>query len=124
SHLEQVSLLAYSPLAMGVLTGKYRHGARPAGARLTVYERFDRYTSPQAMGIAEAYCALAEAQGMTPATMALAWVNSRPFVASNLIGATTLAQLKENLDSVNVELSQDVLEEIDRLHELQPNPGR
>jgi len=124
SHLEQVSLLAYSPLAMGVLTGKYRHGARPAGARLTVYERFDRYTSPQAMEIAEAYCALAEANGMTPATMALAWVNSRPFVASNLIGATTLAQLKENLESVEVKLSEDVLAEIDRLHELQPNPGR
>lgn len=124
SHLEQVSLLAYSPLAMGVLTGKYRDGARPAGARLTVYERFDRYNSPQAMRIANAYCDLAQAHGLSPATLALAWVNSRPFVASNLIGATNLSQLKENLDSVHVELSQEVLDEIDRLHEEQPNPGR
>lgn len=123
SHREGVGLLAYSPLAMGVLSGKYLDGARPAGARLTLFTRFDRYSKPQAEAAARAYVELARAHGLSPAQMALAWVNQRPFVTSNLIGATTLEQLKENIASVDVTLSQEVLDGIEEIHARHPNPA-
>jgi aryl-alcohol dehydrogenase-like predicted oxidoreductase len=123
AHREQVGLLAYSPLAFGVLTGKYLGGARPAGARLTLFERFARYNSPQAEAATLAYVELANAHGLDPAQLALAYVNSRPFVTSNLIGATTLAQLATDIASVDVELSAETLEKIEAIHLAQPNPG-
>lgn len=122
THWEDVSLLAYSPLAMGVLTGKYLDGARPEGARLTRFTRFTRYEGPEAESAARQYVQLAREHGLSPAQMALAWVNSRPFVASNLIGATTMEQLKENIASAQVQLSPEVLEGIERIHRSQPNP--
>ncbi|WP_322046837.1 NADP(H)-dependent aldo-keto reductase [Paraburkholderia sp. J67] len=123
SHRDQIGLLAYSPMAFGWLSGKYEGGARPEGARITLFERFQRYSKPQAVQATSAYVALAKELGYTPAQFALAFVNSRPFTTSNLIGATTMAQLKENIASVDVKLSPDVLARIDALHEQQPNPA-
>ncbi|MGF6920752.1 NADP(H)-dependent aldo-keto reductase [Paraburkholderia sp. 40] len=123
AHRDNIGLLAYSPLAFGWLSGKYEGGARPAGARITLFERFQRYSKPQAVQATTRYVELAKRHGMTPAQFALAFVNSRPFVTSNLIGATSLEQLKENIASADVKLSPEVLAEIDRLHELQPNPA-
>ncbi|MFM0492442.1 NADP(H)-dependent aldo-keto reductase [Paraburkholderia caledonica] len=123
AHRDNIGLLAYSPLAFGWLSGKYEGGARPAGARISLFERFQRYSKPQAIQATTRYVELAKRHRMSPAQLALAFVNSRPFVTSNLIGATSLDQLKENIASVDVKLSQDVLEEIDALHQLQPNPA-
>ncbi|KAF3999019.1 NADP(H)-dependent aldo-keto reductase [Glaciimonas immobilis] len=123
AYREQVGLLAYSPLAFGVLSGKYLNGARPAGGRLTLFERFSRYTNPQAERVVGDYVALAKKHGLDPAQMALAFVTSRGFVTSNIIGATTLAQLQSNLDSVKVTLSDEILHEIELIHTRQPNPA-
>ncbi|RAS37199.1 NADP(H)-dependent aldo-keto reductase [Paraburkholderia bryophila] len=123
AHRDNVGLLAYSPLAFGWLSGKYEGGARPAGARISLFERFQRYSKPQAVQATTRYVALAKRHGLSPAQFALAFVNSRPFVTSNLIGATSLDQLKENIASIEVKLSPEVLAEIDALHELQPNPA-
>jgi aryl-alcohol dehydrogenase-like predicted oxidoreductase len=123
THRDGVGLLAYSPLAFGWLSGKYEGGARPAGARITLFERFQRYSKPQSLQAISRYVELAKHHGLSPAQLALAFVNSRPFMTSNLIGATSLAQLKENIASVNVKLSPEVLAEIDALHERQPNPA-
>src|SRR5690606_24867908 len=112
SHLEGLGLLAYSPLGMGVLAGKYLNGARPEGARMTLFTRFDRYMKPQAELATAEYVQLARDSGLSPASMALAFVNQQPFVISNLMGATRLDQLQENIDSVEVSLSQDVLDAI------------
>ncbi|MCD0505375.1 NADP(H)-dependent aldo-keto reductase [Bordetella petrii] len=123
SHLEQVSLLAYSPLAMGVLAGKYLDGARPEGARLTLFTRFTRYSNEQSEAATRKYVQLARDHGLSPTHLALAWVNQQASVASNLIGATNLDQLKEDIDSVDVTLSQEVLDAIDAIHAQHPNPS-
>ncbi len=120
---ENIGLLAYSPLGFGVLTGKYLEGKRPANARLTLYERFSRYNSPEGVRATERYCKLAQDHGLSPAQMALSFVNERSFVTSNIIGATTMDQLKENIDSINVELSSEVLEEINKIHQVLSNPS-
>lgn len=122
AHREKVGLLAYSPLAFGMLSGKYRNNAQPQNARLTLYSRFQRYSNELGKKMTEQYCELAQTHGLTPTQLALAFVNSRPFVTSNIIGATTMAQLKENIDSVHVELPETLLAEIDALHQTQPNP--
>jgi aryl-alcohol dehydrogenase-like predicted oxidoreductase len=123
THKEGVGLLAYSPLAFGWLSGKYEGGARPAGARITMFERFARYSKPPAIAATSSYVELAKRHGLSPTQLALAFVNSRPFTTSTLIGATTLAQLKENIGSVEVKLSDEILAEIDALHQAQPNPA-
>jgi aryl-alcohol dehydrogenase-like predicted oxidoreductase len=120
---EQCGLLAYSPLAFGMLSGKYRNGARPAGARLTLFERFDRYSNPQAVRATDEYCAIAERHGLDPAQMALAFVTSRPFVTSNIIGATTLEQLDSDIASTELTLGDEVLQEIEAVHTRYPNPS-
>ena len=120
---EQVGLLAYSPLAFGLLSGKYENGARPAGARLTLFERFQRYNNPQARRAASAYIALAREHGVDPAQLALAYVTSRPFLTSNIIGATSLAQLDSNLASLDLQLSDELLAGVERIHTEQPNPA-
>lgn len=120
---EGVGLLAYSPLAMGMLTGKYHGGAQPEGARLTLFERFTRYSGDEAVSAAHAYVELARRHGLSPAQMALAWINQQPFVTSNLVGATSLAQLKENIESVDVTLPREVVDGIQRIHIGQPNPA-
>ncbi len=120
---EDVGLLAYSPLAFGMLTGKYLHGALPPDARLTLFERFTRYKGDTTLQAVQAYVQLFRDHGLSPAQGALAFVNSRPFVTSNIIGATTLAQLQENIDSVNLLLSTEVLAGIEAIHQRFPNPA-
>lgn len=123
SHLDGVGLLAYSPIAMGVLAGKYLNGARPEGARMTLFTRFDRYMKPQTELATAQYVQLARDHGLSPATMAMAFVNQQPFVTSNLMGATNLVQLKENIDSFDVTLSQEVITAIEAIHQRYPNPA-
>lgn len=121
-HEEGVRLLAYSPLAFGRLSGKYRGGAMPEGARITRWKRFARYNGPHSDAAIEEYVRIADEAGLDPAQMALAWINSRPHVASNLVGATTMEQLKSNIASVDVELPGEVRKAIDTVHQRYPNP--
>ncbi len=119
---EQLGLLAYSPLAFGVLSGKYLGGVRPEGARLTRFDRFDRYNGPAAERAADTYVALAHRHGLDPAQMALAYVNSRPFLTSTIIGATTMAQLETNIASADLQLTEGVREGIEAIHATHANP--
>jgi aryl-alcohol dehydrogenase-like predicted oxidoreductase len=122
THREDVSFLAYSPLAFGVLSGKYLNGAKPEGARITLFERFSRYNNENGIACTEAYVNLARASGLDPAQMALAFVNSRPFLTSNIIGATDMSQLRSNIESLKLSLPKDVLREIENIHNMQANP--
>lgn len=122
AHREGVELLAYSPLGMGLLTGKYFGGARPANARLTMFSRFIRYSSAGAQVAADAYVTLAREHGLDPAQMALAFVNSRPFLGANIIGATTMEQLKADIGSIDLDLSPEILKAIETIHRANPNP--
>ena len=122
SHREDVGLLAYSPMAFGVLSGKYLNGARPKGARITLFSRFSRYTNESGVACTEIYVNLAKANGLDPAQMALAFVNTRSFLTSNIIGATNMTQLKSNIASLDVNISKDVLREIENIHTKQANP--
>ncbi len=119
---EAVGLLAYSPLGFGVLSGKYMEQRATADARLNLFKDYDRYTNPEGLAATEAYVQLARAHGLSPAQMALAFVNSRPFLTSTIIGATTLKQLRENIDSINLDLSTEVLAAIEAIHTHHPNP--
>lgn len=123
AHRENVGLLAYSPLGFGVLSGKYLQENQPDGARLTLYSRFTRYKNPQANAATQAYADIAKLAGLDMAQMALAYVNSRHFVKSTIIGATNLEQLKSNIDSIHLTLSDDVLIAIENVHTRQPNPS-
>ncbi|MDF1752386.1 MAG: NADP(H)-dependent aldo-keto reductase [Verrucomicrobiales bacterium] len=121
-HYEGLRLLAYSPLAFGKLSGKYRGGKMPDGARITRWERFARYNGPNSDAAIEAYAKIAEDAGLDLAQMCLAWVNDRFHVASNLIGATTMEQLKSNIASVDIQLPGEVRKAIDTVHHRIPNP--
>ncbi len=123
SHREKVGLLAYSPLGFGVLTGKYLNNAQPEGARLSLWNQFGRYSNAQAIAATEAYVNLAHAYGLEPAQMALSFVNSRPFLTANIIGATTQEQLKQNIESIGIELPIDLIEKIEAIHTQIPNPS-
>ena len=120
---EQCGLLAYSPLAFGMLSGKFENGARPAGSRLALFSRFTRYANDQAIAATSRYVALAREHGLDPAQMALAFVTAQPFVTSNIIGATSLEQLDSNLASIDLQLSEEVLAGIEAIHKAQPNPA-
>lgn len=120
---EKVGLLAYSPLAGGTLTGKYLGGARPAGARRTIDSRVSRYARPLEQETVGGYVAIARKHGLDPALMANAFVNAQPHVTSNIIGATSLAQLKVNIDSAGHVLDKEVVAEINALHDRHPNPA-
>jgi aryl-alcohol dehydrogenase-like predicted oxidoreductase len=119
---EQVGLLAYSPLAAGNLTGKYLDGTIPPGSRRAVASQFTRYDTPGQLPASTRYVALARAHDIDPAQFALAYVNSRPFVTSTIIGATSLEQLKVDIASVEVKLSDEVLAEIEAIHHAIPDP--
>jgi aryl-alcohol dehydrogenase-like predicted oxidoreductase len=119
---EDVGLLAYSPLAQGFLTGKYLDGAKPAGARTTLFDRGQRYQTAGAEAAIRRYVALAKEAGLDPAQMALAFVNSRVFVTSNIIGATSMAQLKTDIASIDVTLPADLEARIDAIHQEVGNP--
>lgn len=122
ARFEGVELLAYSPLAFGCLSGKYLSGARPEGARCSRWQRFARYFTPQGIAATQAYVDLARKHGLDPAQMALAFVNQQPFVASNIIGATTLEQLKSNIDSIELTLSEELTQELNQLAVTYSNP--
>lgn len=120
---EDIGLLAYSPLGQGFLSGKYLDGALPPGARRTLYNRQQRYERAPATEAVAAYVALAREHGLDPSQMALAYVTSRPFVTSNIIGATTLAQLKSDIASIHVKITPEMEVQIDTLHHRWPNPA-
>ncbi|MBI5615767.1 MAG: aldo/keto reductase [Gammaproteobacteria bacterium] len=124
SHRLNVPLLAYSPLAMGLLSGKYRGGAQPAAARLAKFPDFgERYKRPRAIAAAEAYCALAARHGLDPAVLALAFVRSRPFVASTILGATSIAQLEALAAGFGCVLPPEVLADVAAVHVAYPSPA-
>jgi len=117
SQFEGLELLAYSSLAFGTLTGKYLNGAKPAGARNTLFSRFTRYSSPHTQRAIAEYVALAGRFGLDPAQMALAFVRRQPFVASTLLGATTLDQLKTNLASLTLKLDDEIIDALEEIHQ-------
>lgn len=120
---EDCGLLAYSPMAFGVLSGKYLGGARPEGARITLYPYFDRYTKGLAGQAVEKYAAVAKRFGLELADMALAFVNRQPFVTSSIIGATTMEQLRANIATIDLRLSDEVVSAIEEVHQEIPNPA-
>ena len=120
---ENCGLLAYSPLAGGRLSGKYIGGKNPPNTRFTIWaNRFDRHNTMRGENAIEKYVNLANRHGIPPSTFANAFVNDRPFVTSNIIGATTMEQLKENIDSIDIILTDDILQEIEDIHLYDPNP--
>jgi len=122
-HREQISLLAYSPLAFGLLSGKYLADPGSSG-RITLFPGFgQRYGKANVAAATAAYCDLARSHGLTPTQLALAFVNQQWFVGSNIIGATTLEQLAENIDALTVELSDQVLREVEAIHLRYTNPA-
>ena len=124
SFREKVPLLAYSPLAMGMLSGKFARGAMPPRTRLGRYPDFgERYKRELVRAAADEYCQLAQSRGLSAAQMALAFVRARWFVASTIVGATDLAQLKQDIDSVKLELDAETLAGIDAIHRRYPNPS-
>ena len=122
THREQISLLAYSPLAMGTLSGKYLLGDDQPQDRLNQFPQYTRYNSESAQAAVRAYVELAQSNHLSPSQMALAFINSRPFVASNIIGATTMGQLEENIGSARIQLSDEVLRAIEGIHQRCPSP--
>ena len=120
---EEIGLLPYSPMAFGVLSGKYIKGNAEANSRLKLFPRFDRYSNNNCTEATKRYMKIAEDNGLSLAQMALAFVNERPFVTSNIIGATSIEQLEENIGSIEITLSEDILKAIDQVHEDIPNPA-
>ncbi len=120
---EEIGLLAYSPMAFGVLSGKYIKGTAADNARLKLFPRFARYSSDNCTEATKRYMKIAEDNNMTLAQMSLAFVTDRPFITSNIIGATSLEQLEENIDSANITLSDEILKAINEVHAEIPNPA-
>jgi aryl-alcohol dehydrogenase-like predicted oxidoreductase len=122
TYEERISLLAYSPLGQGYLTGKYEGGALPPHSRKTLFDRLGRYEKGNGPCAISAYVSLAKKHGLDPAQMAIAYAVSRPFVTSAIIGATTMEQLKTDIDASVLALSDAVLEDIEKIHLDYPNP--
>ena len=120
---ENVGLLAYSPLGFGVLSGKYLGGKIPKDSRLSLFPNLSRFSGENSMRATEFYNEIAKKYEMSLTQMSLSFVNSRSFVTSNIIGASKLSQLKENIESINIDLSEDVLSEIEKVHNMIPNPA-
>lgn len=120
---EHCGLLAYSPLAFGLLSGKYHEGKALPGARLNQFKQMSRYNGQESYRATVRYLDVAKAHELPPAQMALAFVNSRPFLTSNIVGATSMEQLRENIGSIHVQLSDEVLEEIEEIQNIIPNPA-
>ena len=120
---EKCGLLVYYPLAAGALSGKYRNGKMPKNSRQALFKGWERHLNPLAMKAYDAYYSLAQEYNLTMVQLAQAFVNSRPFVTSNIIGATTMDQLKENIDSINIELSDEIIDKINLIHNNNPNPS-
>ena len=119
---EQVGLLAYSPLAQGYLSGNYQNGALPKGSRKQMFDRLERYETPGGIVALEKYLAIARKYNIDPAQMALQYVTTRPFVTANIIGATSMEQLKTNIASLDIVLPEALLEELEAVHAMHSNP--
>ena len=122
SAREQCGLLPYSPMAFGVLSGKYLNGERPAGSRLSLFPEFRRYVSDAGEAATKDYAELAKRRGVSPAQMALAFTVQQPFVTSSIIGATTMAQLKENIAAADLTFDDEWRQELESLGDKHPNP--
>ena len=120
---ENVGLLAYSPLGCGVLSGKYVEKKDSPNSRLNLFKRFVRYSSKQSTEATKMYLEIARNNGISLSHLALAFINHQPFVTSNIIGATNIEQLKENIDSVEITLTPEILRHIEKVHELIPDPA-
>jgi aryl-alcohol dehydrogenase-like predicted oxidoreductase len=119
---EDVSLLAYSPLGQGYLTGKYQGGALPAGSRKALFQRLGRYEGPGADGAIQSYLDLAAERGLSPSALAIAFCVSRSFMTSTIIGATSMAQLAADIDAAQTPWSDDLEKTVNALHARCPNP--
>ncbi|MBU2948542.1 aldo/keto reductase [Zobellia uliginosa] len=120
---EKIGLLAYSPMGFGTLSGKYLGGMKPATSRITLFPNYNRYSNDPAIKATEMYHELAQKHGLSMAQMALAFVNTRPFLTSTIVGATSIKQLKENIESIDLKLNDEVLEGIEAIHNSIPNPA-
>ncbi len=120
---QKCGLLVYYPLAAGALSGKYRNGEMPKNSRMALFKGWERHLNPLAMRAYDEYYKLAKDFNLTMAQLAQSFVNSRPFVTSNIIGATTMEQLKENIDSVNIDFTDEMMERVDKIHNENPNPS-
>lgn len=120
---EKISLLAYSPMGFGLLSGKFHHKLDTSADRINQFKNLSRYNSQQSFEATARYIKIAKDAGITPAQLALSFVNDRPFVTSNIIGATNLAQLKENISSIEIVLKEDILTAIDLVHKEISNPA-
>ncbi len=122
-HREDIGYLAYSPLGFGQLSGKYLNGAKPKNGRVTLFPNYKRYHNEQSFKATEAYNKVAKKHGISLTQMALSFVNDRPFMTSNIIGATSVVQLKENIESINITLSEELIKDIEEVHVKYPNPA-
>ena len=121
---EKLGLLAYSPLAFGVLSGKYRNSQRPKGSRLQLFGNyFPRYSGKLSSLAVDEYFKIAKKYNISLAQLSLAFVNQQPFVTSSIIGATTIKQLEENIDSININLNSEIIDELNLVHKNNPNPS-
>ncbi len=120
---EKVGLLAYSPMAFGLLSGKYHDGTALKRDRINRYKGMSRYNAKNTWEAAGKYIEIAKEFGIAPAQFSLAFINSRPFLVSNIIGATTMEQLKENIDSINIKFTDEMLEEVNKVHKVFSNPA-
>ena len=122
-HYENIGLLAYSPLAFGVLTGKFLSGESLPNARINLFPRFSRYNSENASKATILYAKIAQENGLTLTQMALAFIRQQFFATSTIIGATSLKQLQENIQTSQITLTQNVIDAINQVQELYPNPS-
>ena len=120
---ENVGLLAYSPLAFGVLTGKYFKNKIPKNSRLDLFPTLKRYNGENSMKAALLYKKIADKHNLSLTELSLSFVSNRPFVTSNIIGATNMNQLKENIESINIKLTDDIISEVNFVQEIYPNPA-
>ena len=120
---QKCGLLVYYPLAAGALSGKYRNGKMPKNSRMALFKGWERHLNPLAMRAYDEYYKLAKYFNLTMVQLAQSFVNSRPFVTSNIIGATTMEQLKENIGSVNIDFTDEMMERVDKIHNENPNPS-
>ncbi len=120
---QKCGLLVYYPLAAGALSGKYREGKMPKNSRMALFKGWERHLNPLAMRAYDQYYKVAKDFNLTMVQLAQSFVNSRPFVTSNIIGATTMDQLKENIDSVNIDFTDEMMERVERIHNENPNPS-
>ncbi len=124
SMREKAGLLAYSPLAAGYLTGKYRNNQMPKNSRMDLfYDNYPRYHNERTYEAVDEYFNIAKKKKISLTQLSQAFVNSRDFVTSNIIGATTMEQLKENIDSISISLDQETMDEINLIHQKIPNPA-